>query len=270
MPATTTIRPGYKSDQTFSYDKDTGEAALTRQWHDDGAIDRFTGAKALANYGGAEGQLFRAKDPQAAHRLIRGHNDRRESMGYKVGDWLRSYANNGSHNIVSRAIGDNPLQGAAVMGGAGFLGGHLANWLLGKLRLVNEGEGKFHWIGGALGALGGGTLGYFRGKEHGGWNKMAGFHKEAAMFKDPRNFILEKLQSATDLSMTDKALLAAQVRNMDPRRADRLSGMVRAAMGFGVGAIVARFCGTNLRGTMVGGLAGALGTGIINAMRKKF
>jgi hypothetical protein len=88
--------------------------------------------------------------------------------------------------------------------------------------------------------------------------------KKSSMWQDPRNYILEKLQGAHDISMADKAILASKVRNMNSSEASDLEKLVRSALGIGVGAIIARFLGAGDFGTVVGGLLGAGAAGAMN------
>lgn len=85
----------------------------------------------------------------------------------------------------------------------------------------------------------------------------SGSVKQAAMYQDPRNFILEKLQRDNELSMADKATLAGKIRNMSLGEASQLETLVRGALGIGVGAIIARFFGLGLLGTLAGAGLGA-------------
>lgn len=256
---------GYKSDDEFQYNPSTGEAVLTRNWHD-GTTSSYKGESALANYDGPEGKLYRKLNPMGAYSLKRTNNDLKDSIAYKLGNGLHNYAESPSKNMFSRLMGDNALQSAAVLGGTGLLGGLASNWILKKLGLADD--PKMHWIGGLGGLALGGLVGHLRGAAANNVTPPGGMYKMAAMYKDPRNFILEKLQSARDLSMSEKAQLAAQVRRMDRAKADRLSGMVRAAVGFGVGAIIAKFFGLNRKGTVLGGMAGVLGAGVLTALRR--
>lgn len=82
--------------------------------------------------------------------------------------------------------------------------------------------------------------------------------KCASVYRDPRNFILEKLQRAKDISLADKALLASKVRDMSIEDAEQLEKRVREALGIGVGQIIADYMsfnnGTSVFGTLLGNL----------------
>lgn len=257
---------GYAFDEEFNYDPYIGTAALTRKWHD-GTIDKFEGEDALANYTGREGALYRKLNPGGAFMRRRVHNDPKNGIAHKAGDYLKLMSRSPERNAFSRAVGDNPLQGAAVLGGTGLLAGLAGNWVAKKLGLADN--PKFHLYGGLGMAALGGLTGYLRSQAaENSMYKMASMQKSSAMYKDPRNFVLEKIQSATDLTMSQKVQLAAQVRRLDRPKAEKLSGLVRSALGFGVGAIIAKFFGLNGKGTVLGGLAGVIGNGIMTALRK--
>lgn len=253
---------GYTFDEDFNYDPETGQAFLAKKWKD-GTVDKYVGVDALANSSGQEGHIYRQLDPIGFHRNYRRRGDMRDGIPYRLGRWFdRSVVNSPTRTWVGRAMGDNALQSGAVLGGLGLLGGYAGNWMLRKLGLASD--PRLHLIGG-IGGLGlGGLIGYLRSQDA----EPDGFQKTAAMYRDPRNFILEKLGIATDLSPAQKAQLAAQIRHMDRHKADRLAGMVRAALGFGVGALIARFFGMNLKGTLLGGAAGVIGGGILRALSR--
>lgn len=82
-------------------------------------------------------------------------------------------------------------------------------------------------------------------------------YKQSSMYQDPRNFILEKLQRDTSLSMADKAILAGKIRNMAMAQASDLERSVRSALGMGVGALIANYFGMGSMGMLLGGVAGA-------------
>lgn len=261
---------GFSYNDNYSYDPSTGAAALTKTWSD-GTTEQYTGLDALANHDSTERNLYRRLEPGDSFSRLRRHNDYRNGLAYKAGTGLRNYAMSKDRNMFSRLMGDNALQSGAVLGGTGFLTGLLGNAVLRGMGLAED--PKMHWIGGIGGAIAGGLIGNARSNalnydaENAMFNRM-GMTKMSAMYKDPRNFVLEKLMSARDLSSSEKAQLAAQVRRMDRPKAERLSGLVRSALGFGVGAVIAKFFGLNTKGTVLGGLVGVLGGGIMRALRK--
>lgn len=240
-------------------------ATLTREYNDGSSSEVMSGDEALANAENADGDKFRAEHPGLAIRAkAYAPGDYRNGTMYGLGKGFRRIIDSPEKTWVGKAIGDNPFQAAAVMGGTGLVGGMLANFLLKRLGLADN--PKMHLIGGLGGLLAGAYTGYQSGQ----LNKTAGITKSAAMYRDPRNFILEKLQAANDLTSTEKAQLAASVRAMSPRSADILAKSVRAAMGFGVGAIIAKFLGLNTRGTVLGGLTSLFGARALNVLSSGF
>lgn len=209
---------------------------------------------------------------------------RHNSMKFKIMRKLKGIADDPSPNIIGNVLNRGPLVGGASGLAVGFGAGALGDWILDK---INGGQRDSKLSLKVIGALSGGgmgsILGHYRKKYNSGGymdnlgsdlEDLAGARhdlvKHAAMYKDPRNFILEKIQSATDISFSEKAKLAAAVRGMDRMAAERLAKAVRAALGTGVGAIVARylFGMKSVRGTMFGGLVGLLGAGLYNKLMR--
>lgn len=207
--------------------------------------------------------------------------DVRAGLSYKAKRKLQDFAENPRPTLPGRILDRGPLAGGSAGAATGFGIGALADLVLDK---INGGPRdpaiSMKWLGTLLGGGVGATLGHYRRKINSpGYNSPEGqnYHrmtstltKQAAMFHDPRNVILEKLQGASDIGFAEKAKLAAAVRSMDAARAKQLADMVKASLGFGVGAIVARYLfGMNsLRGTMFGGILGVLGTGLYNKYLK--
>ena len=213
--------------------------------------------------------LYNAKDP-VARALRRRYGmknqtdfrhldmNRDVSPGATIGTFLSSIAKS-KNNALDRLFGATgptlgALLGAGALGAAGYGAGYLGDKLVNKInqlfgaRVVKAPALGLKYIGAALGGLGGGLIGYERS------NNLV---KSSAMFSNPRNFILEKLQGANDLTTMQKAQLAGKIRMMDTSSAERLKAIVRAAAGFGVGALIARFFGFGLGGSFVGGVLGA-------------
>lgn len=186
-----------------------------------------------------------------------GEGDAREGYPYKIGKWLRSKITPDPFDHWS------PTKGGLIWGGAGF----------GLGKLIEKLTGTDSKLPGLIGALAGGGFGVLRAynqdKELARIRASRGYKDpnllrlpenmfiKSSMYRDPRNFILERLQGATDISPFQKAQLAAKVRQMNTMDAERLKSKVRAAVGFGVGALIARFFGTGLMGSAIGGLLGA-------------
>lgn len=176
--------------------------------------------------------------------------------------------------------GENPIhslyeKGPLVSAGVGALGGLLGARVLNNMYIPEE----FHkgtsilipalaagltWVGSRI---------YNRDMNAPAYTPMrksghAVMYKESAMYQDARNFILEKLQGASDISSVEKATLAAKIRSMSTGEAERLKSTVRAAVGFGIGRLIARFFfGARGAGSFVGGAVGALTSLIAGAVR---
>jgi hypothetical protein len=206
--------------------------------------------------------------------------DVRAGLQYKAKRMLQDFAESSRTTLPGRILDRGPLAGGGAGAAAGFGVGTIADLVLDK---INGGHRdpviSMKWLGALLGGGVGTTLGHYRKKINSpGYNQegrnyfdmTSALTKQAAMFHDPRNVILEKLQGASDLGFAEKAKLAAAVRSMDITRARQLADMVKASLGFGVGAIIAKYLfGMNsLRGTMFGGIVGILGTGLYNKYLK--
>lgn len=187
--------------------------------------------------------------------------------GKKFGEWLR-----GPKTSIAGKIFNHPLSGFGVGGLLGYGAGKLGE----IAETMITGNDRPSMAYSTMGMLGGGTIGGMVGhsrkqthdyidRQNSGMDKGGSVIRKSAMYTDPRNFILERLSSATDISPLEKAQLAARVRSMNTAQAEALKSMVRGAMGFGVGALIARFLGFSLGGTGVmggiGAIAGALSPG---------
>lgn len=209
---------------------------------------------------------------------------RSSSLKFKLIRKLKRMADDPNPTFVGSILNKGPLVGGASGAAVGFGLGTLGDWILDK---INGGPRDSKVSLKLLGALSGGGMGTMLGHYRKKYNSsdpysyfgtndsdMISGHfdlvKRAAMYKDPRNFILEKIQGARDISFTEKAKLAAAVRSMDRANAEKLAKMVRSALGAGVGALIARylFGMTSLRGTMFGGLVGLLGAGLYNKLKR--
>lgn len=239
----------------------------------DGSIDTtLTGQDALIAADPLSHHFSPNKKTQDILIAARPNDPRHGSARYKLFRTLQDIADSPNPTLPGRILNQGPLVGGGAGALAGFGAGAIADWVLDK---INGGQRdsliKLKWLGALLGGGTGATLGHYRKKNNSGaaaetWPTQLMLTKHAAMYADPRNFILEKLQGARDLGYAEKAKLASAVRNMDSTSARKLADMVRASLGFGVGAIIARFLfGMNsVRGTMFGGLVGLLGTGLYN------
>lgn len=236
------------------------EPTIERQYLD-GEKFRFTGDRAMAMADTPGAAKWRAENPELALRNAHSPFDdpaETSPAAHAIGQFINNQKS--SKGLIGSILDKGMLPGAMVGGVLGLGGGALAS-LLAKLFLGKASTKNWALAGGALGAVLGGHNGLVRSRMH----SPEQFLKSAATYTDPRNFILEKLQSATDVGIGEKVRLAAAVRNLDRSDAERLASLVRAALGFGVGAIIAKFIfgTTSAAGTLFGGIVGALGTSMI-------
>lgn len=239
------------------------EPTIERRYNN-GDTFRFTGDRAMAMADTPAAAEWRANNPDKAFKLGFSPYDspaEQSPIAYSVGKYLRDKSNSRVDGFMGRAANSGILGGATVGGALGAGGGALAS-LIARLFLGKTSIGKWALAGGALGALLGGHNGFVRSRRN---PSEMYLRKSAATYTDPRNFILEKLQSANDVGIGEKVRLAAAVKGMDRSDAEKLANLVRAALGFGVGAIIAKFLfGTNsASGTLFGGVLGALGANAI-------
>ena len=234
------------------------EPTISRKY-DNGDTFVFTGDRAMAMADTPEAEAWRLQNPDKAMMNRYSPYDSIEEMhpiASKARDIIADFRDSPS-GFVGRIMDKGILPGAAVGGTMGATGGAIAA-LLARLLLGKTSVRKWALAGGALGALLGGYSGHVRSTA----DRMS---KSAATYMDPRNFILEKLQGAGDVSIGEKIKLADAVRSLDRSSAEKLASLVRSALGFGVGAIISKFIfGTNPAGTLLGGVLGALGTSIIS------
>lgn len=226
----------------------------------------FTGdrAMALADTPGAE--EWRINNPQKAIALGKNPLDEPSGLFHSIGKHVRDFSE--KNGIFGKIADKGTVPGALAGGAIGAGAGALAN-VLAKFFFPGAGSaGRWAIAGGILGSILGGHNGWVRAtaKEKGG-----PFLKSAATYTDPRNFILEKLQGATDVSMLDKVKLAAGVKNLDRDSAEKLAALVRSALGFGIGAIISKFIfGASGAGALFGGLGGMFGANfLVNNFVKK-
>lgn len=248
--------------------------------HESGSVKDFTDDPVgqLALEDSERGREFRIQNPEIAASYRRSGKDYRKGLWYRLGKFANETAGVTSDDIggVGRFFEKHPALGVGMgaLGGAalGLGGSAVVNSLfsekLGEIDPTTATLG-LAGVGGGIGWL----INYLRGSalaphtheqkynpdyEKGTqMNKSGSMKKKAAMYQDPRNFILEKLQSDYTLDYGAKASLAAKVRSLNPDQADKLAKLVRQAVGIGVGALIAKFVfGTGIFGTALGGLAG--------------
>lgn len=273
-----------------------GDQFSIRRRYINGETATLTGDRALALADTPEAAKWRQENPAKFLKNYYSPMDARDSNSYAFGQFLK---NNGEPNGVFGSIADGGILPGAAAGGVVGAG---AGALLGALKKFLTGNGKVsNWAltGAALGGLLGGHNGYVRTRHispeaaaanattveglmrQAEKNKLQrenredvdydNLFKSAATYQDPRNFILEKLQAATDATSIDKVKLAARVKNLSRADAERLAALVRSALGFGVGAIISKFVfGASGAGPLFGGLAGVLGANLlVNSMLQK-
>lgn len=217
-----------------------------------------------------KGIQYRKQHADKAIAERRHASDFRRTKQYKIGKLFRNIL--GEKDEISglgRLFEKHPIIGTGVGLLAGLGIGGLGGF--GAKELGFEVDPMLTTIGG--GVLGGGLgwlSSYLRNEapaphEHdkmynippNEMNKSGSITKRAAMYQDPRNFILEKLQSDYTLDFGAKASLAAKVRSLNQFDAEKLAKLVRQAVGIGVGALIAKFVfGAGTFGTALGGLVG--------------
>lgn len=228
-----------------------------KDWANGGETYELTGDQALAN-----SKEMNPNRDSILNNMRYKHDDYRSGYGYALGQRLNKWSQPEYKNFYGRVLDNGTLPGAAIGAGTGLLAGKTLKFILGKLG-KNTDSMPLGWIGALGGGTLGGLLGYARTHSPDDMDKFANFEKKAVMYHDPRNFILEKLQGAHDISSMDKLQLASRVRNMSISDAERLKGIVRSAMGAGVGALIARFfLGANIPGMIAAGMIGAVVRGM--------
>lgn len=199
---------------------------------------------------------------------------------YAVGSMLRNMTHVPGANPVINLAQNGPVVSGAVGAGLGFLAGKGMQYAGFEPAAVNGYTPLILGTGlAALLALSGHAVTkkytrkvvappYTTQSNAVGMKKSSNMNKSAAMYHDARNFILEKLQGATDLGYVEKANLAAKIRNMNSADAERLKTALRAAAGFGIGQLISRFFfGARGSAAMQGGVIGALASLVSSAIK---
>lgn len=221
-----------------------------------GNKSEYEGDQAIVNATGMadkDKDALMRKNPYIYISSKRGLQDYRNTFSYNLGSSIRNFINDQTPGFFSKSF-NTPFTATAAGAALGAGGGALLSWLGRKAGLLGPNADPL--IPGIIGALLGGGIGYFSNK-HNILRKEGSFIKQASMYSDPRNFVLEKLQRSTDLSLADKAMLANKIRNMDRFSASELEKLVRASLGIGVGAIIANYFGAGTLGTILGGIFGS-------------
>lgn len=251
--------------QRFSIDENGMPKLKIYDFGNGGSTDTLYGAAAIANSNDPKVRqlagAFGLTGPMLEDaKLTEGDG----GIGASLGTLLHNTAEDDKPTLIGRAYNSGPIAGAVLTGGAG--------WVLGKLadKLLGEGAVPSSTIGLLGGGLLGGIISHIRTKKDNYYDEIpkqaSVMEKKSVAFQNPRNFILERLQGATDLTPIQKAQLAARIRTMDNSSADRLKGIVRAAAGFGVGALIAKFFGASFGGMMMAGVVGAVSRSLLGRM----
>lgn len=244
------------SKRTLEYGAD-GQPVLTiRDFGKGGKKIQLTGMQALKY--APKDQLHTTENESYIAPPYFGDDDYRDSFRYNAGRSIREFMDDPDKTWLGKLFDKGPVWGLGLGAGGGWLAGKGLELLLNR-----NGQG-LPW--GTIGLIGGAVLGGTRGAigaadEDRKAYQAAMLAKQASMYRDPRNFILEKLQGATDITPFEKAQLAARIRQMNLSEAEQLKSKVRAALGFGVGALIARYVfKRGMGGSVIGGLIGALGS----------
>lgn len=243
---------------------ENGKPTLKIHRYDGSGDETLTGDRALAMSSSKYAEKWRRLNPELALENRYGKDDVRSTMPYRIGSWIRDFSSRPA-NLLGRTLDKGIGQGGAmgaILGGLGAMTGRFA-----YNKLYGDGTTDPHYLAyGLAGALAGGAAGvglsYGRkvSRETGDigmpetmkqyWNNnritptgdnYSDLFKTASIYKDPRNYILEKLQSAKDVDLAGKAKLAKVVRTLDADSAEKLSEEVRATLGFNVGTVIAKF-----------------------------
>lgn len=275
---------GKAYNQYISYDANNKPVITTVMA--DGTTNKLTGWDAeIAEQQTSNPTKFLLPSPDAEEALIKANPDHKANSDwkYKLKKLLYDKAYTSKTSWLGSMLNKGPLSGGLVGGGAGFVGGALADLLASKLGIDSPVSFK------VLGALGLGGLGAFIGHQrqyksnskiirsfdpvdanifYGALPVTSMFVKRAALYKNPRNFILEKLQADTTLGFAEKAKLAAAVRNLDEDAALKLKELVRESLGTHTGKVISKFIFNKPQaGALFGGLIPILGGALANTLQ---
>lgn len=240
---------------------------LERTWND-ASSTKVKGQRALNNLRDENNLFLNKKTPLEAARDQIKYNDNSDAFTYKTGKNLKDFFSEGpgAFGQTFRTPGEAAFGGAALgavaLGTLGYLGKSFGLASHNDLRLAIAGGGG---LGALLGLISSGYANkYYRGNQNqlqsAGNTSML---KTSSTFHDPRNVILQSLTKATDISQSQKAMLAGKVRGLSQSQAEQLAALVRNALGFGVGAIIARFVGLGPVTTLASSIMGMMGANLI-------
>lgn len=224
--------------------------------HPNGEKETFTSYEdRMANdFISPEAELWRQRNPYEAHRRrYKGPNNPENSLAHTAGSYIRDLTT-GKDSILNKILDGGPIPSALAGATLGFGADSILKLITGKSL------GSKAWIAPLLGGLLGSGWGFLKrsinakeadkklkqkqeledSKYEAMWRpyEKKAMVKYAAMYRDPRNFILEKLQSAKDVTLAEKAALSIFIRQMDTETAAATAKAVRAAVGIGVGKLL--------------------------------
>ena len=247
-----------------------GKPTLKVHRYDGTGDETYTGDKALAWASNPYSERWRRLNPILARENRIEHGDIRGTIPYRIGSWVRGVANSPGSSVFGGLFDNGMKQGGiagALVGGLGALGSRF---------IYNKffGDGRSdpnYLLYTLLGAAGGGALGaglsHLRGKAMAEGNRVpdlpvspakfyetegrldfkapketsVDMYKTASIYKNPKNYILEKIQTSKDLTAAGKVKLANAVLELDDAKAEKLSKAVRETLGRNVGAAIVKF-----------------------------
>lgn len=243
-----------------------GKPTLLVHRYDGTGDEKYTGDKALAVASNPYARKWQRLNPVLARNNNIGPGDARGNIPYRIGAWVKGLSENPNTSFMGKLFDNGMKQGGiagAIMGGLGGLGGRLIYH-----KFFGDGESDPNYLlYTLLGAAGGGALGaglsYSRDYARNNASPEIGIgssrealettgrltpaipkyapstmYKSSSIYKDPRNYILEKIQTAKDILPATKVKLANAVSEMSEEEAEPLSKEVRACLGTNIeGAI---------------------------------
>lgn len=216
---------------------------------------------------------------QAALGRYRHQFQRQNSLPYRLGGGLSNPFWSQAGVSIGRALNNGPIPGgmtgAVIGGGLGALGTGVANLFakddsdkmsVKKMALIAA------LLGGGLGAYSGykrtQPVMYGQSTGMGSYNPQihTPYTKTASMWRgdnfsgtDPNlQFVIEKIQQAPGLSFTQKNKMMTGVQHLSSADLRNLKNALAFSSGGAIAAIIAKFLGLGLMGTVASGIGGAL------------
>lgn len=243
-----------------------GKPTLLVHRYDGTGDEKYTGDKALAWASNPYAAKWRRLNPVLARNNRIEPGDVRGGIPYRLGAWVKGLSESPGTSFMGSLFDKGMTHGGvagAIMGGLGGLGGR---FLYNKF--FGDGESDPNYLlYTLLGAAGGGALGaglsysrdYARNNatpEISTGSSREAFetserrtpaipeqapqtmYKSSSIYKDPRNYILERIQTAKDILPATKVKLANAVLELSEEEAEPLSKVVRECLGTNIeGAI---------------------------------